>query len=119
MFERREKSGDRTRGRTLLLLVMRGALVVGACKESDPSNGAEKCKEQTDCADGFLCDDGVCVEEKKDPPKPPKEDPKTPPKDDGAKYTEPCQKDEDCQKDLSCINTAEGSICTRICPPND
>lgn len=107
------------RGTTFLLLLLLGILTLGACKESDPSVGVEGCKSNTDCVDGLICDDGACVEEKKDPPKPPKEDPKTPPKDEGAKYTEPCQKDEDCQKDLSCINTAEGSICTRICPPND
>lgn len=90
----------------------------GACKDSESTKGYEGCEDNDACEGDLVCEDGECVEE--DPGTgPSKKDPKEPPaKEDRAKYTEACDEDEDCEKDLSCINTAEGSICTRICPQN-
>lgn len=106
-----------------LVCIFVGALSFQACKDSEPSS-SEACSDNEACEGDLVCEDGECVEDdgEKKPPTPPdddddKDDP--PPKEDRAKYTEACEKDEDCEKDLACINTTEGSICTRICPQND
>lgn len=125
-----------TRGAAFILSILLSSLMFGACKDSEPATGGDVCKSTEDCDDGFVCEDNVCIEDDgthEDECKTSEDcddgfvcegqvcvkEKDEPPVGDLADYTEACEEDEDCRGDLTCLDTTEGSICTRLCPPQD
>ncbi len=125
------------------LFVFAIAGVLGACDgcSSDPGVG-ETCEIDDDCADGAICDDGLCVTdivddvgldtpdgdadtdldapEEVDSSETDGEDTDTGETDDGGdagcdgQYQCECTTDDDCDSSL-CVRTELGNLCSRLC----